>query len=298
MFTVYKYSYCTSPSNSISKIQKMSMSCIKHVGKDDSGCRHPSPPMAHIVVAVTDRSGSMYSMDGAPPRQIHEQMKDLAETAKKLDVPTYFTLITFDDKMETPIENSNLQTDDIPSLAFLQDCLNPRGMTKLYDSGCHGLKLLLNQKNSLIASLPKKVRVLNPEIKTSYVLLTDGGDNSSGPGGQERHFCDLNKMREQGTMAIFLGANIDAASTGEYMGFAADTSIQMTPTFEGASQCMRAVSNSLRRASTGSNNQSVDIDEDFQQVNHSPVQQPIGMSPGMPLGLPPGMPPGLRLRRY
>jgi len=268
-----------------------SLACRQHIGRDANGCRHPSPPACHLVTAAVDRSGSMVSMGGAPPRQIHDQIKQLAKVAKQLNVATFFTLVTFDDTHEVPINQLNLQTDKLPTLAFLETHMAPRGMTKLYDSGIFALSLLNEQQEAYFAKLSKATQFLNPEIKTSYVLLTDGADNASAYNGRQRHYEALKKMQqENGTMAIFLGANIDASKTGGDLGFSGSASIQMTPTFEGASQCLRAVSHTLRRASTGSNNQSIEIDDDQQQVNYSP--------PTSPASKPPQMPSRVLLRRY
>ena len=95
----------------------MSLSCKNHIGRTALGVRKPAPPAAHIVAGCGDRSGSMQSMRGAPPLQFHEQMLMLADTGKKLDVPTIFTLVTFDDRTEVPSSRSTHQTPtaDLPS---------------------------------------------------------------------------------------------------------------------------------------------------------------------------------------
>ena len=237
------------------------LACSNHVGRDSDGNRLPPPPAAHIVGAAVDWSGSMVSMEGAPPHQIMEQMKQLSATAKEFNVPTFFTLVAFDNRIEVPINQLNLLTDKLPTLSFLQKHLAPRGMTKLYDSGITTINMINDQRRTYVANLSKTAAALKPDIKTSYILLTDGEDNSSGFNGQERHCNALSEMRKQnGTMAIFLGANIDASKTGGDLGFSKHTSIQMPPTFEGATQCLRAVSHTLRRATTGSNDCSIDIE--------------------------------------
>ena len=262
---------------SISKSSKtMAQDNSTHTHRDEDGNRLPIPPLAHFVVACADRSGSMVTMEGAPAHQLHQQMTELQETAQSLKVPTMFSLVTFDNTIEVPIENLNLQTDSIPNLKTIQNWMQPRGMTRLYDSGLTALKLLETHKDAFVAKLPPHVKDLNPDIKMSYVLLTDGADNSSEYDSRDKHKAKLEEMREEGLMAIFLGANIDAVTTGGSMGFSAPTSIQMAPTFEGASQCLRAVSNTLQRVTTGSDNQT---------INCAPVTPPL-------------MPPPLQLRRY
>jgi len=276
----------------------MALSSLAHVGHSDAGAtRKPAPPLAHFVAGCADRSGSMASMGNAPPSQFHEQMQMLAKTAKELGVPTFFTLMTFDDRLEIALENLNLlatPTDDLPSLKNFQHWLAPRGMTALYSSGLEALGKLSSSAEEFRSNLPRAVRDLNPDIKTSYVLLTDGADNVSGPNAKVLHHQKLTKMRKNGTMAIFLGANIDAGAFGCDLGFAKQTTIQMTPNFAGASACLRAVSNSLQRASTGDASQSVDIPSPPTSPTHSPqisVANPI--PPQMPVGFTP-----LPLRRY
>lgn len=275
----------------------MSLSSLAHVGHGDDGSdRKPAPPLAHFVVGCADRSGSMASMGGAPPSQFHEQLHMLATTAKQFGVPTFFTFMSFDDRMEIAFENLDLlgtPTEDLPSLKDFQHWLAPRGMTALYSSGLEALGKLSASAKEFHSKLPRFVRDLNPDIKTSYVLLTDGADNNSGPNAKALHHKKLTKMRKSGTMAIFLGANIDASAYGCDLGFAKNTTIQMTANFEGASACLRAVSSSLQRATTGDATQSVDFTPP-PSPTHSPqisVANPI--PPQMPVGLTP-----LPLRRY
>ena len=253
------------------------LSCLGHIGRTPSGERKPAPPAAHIVAGCGDRSGSMQSMGGSPPLQFHEQMLMLANTGKELGVPTIFSLVTFDDKCDVPIESLDLTSipnDELPNEQQFTNYMAPRGMTALYDSGLITLMMLERQVEKYRSELPASVRRLNPNIVSSYVLLTDGADNSSKRGSFEAHVFKLNELRASGTMAIFLGANIDAATTGVSLGFDVQASIQVDPTFEGAECVLRSVSHTLQRASTG---------DDSQQVNLSPVSTPRDqISSGIP----------------
>lgn len=258
----------------------MSLSCKNHIGRTALGVRKPAPPAAHIVAGCGDRSGSMQSMRGAPPLQFHEQMLMLADTGKKLDVPTIFTLVTFDDRTEVPFEQINLTetpTADLPSQSEFVDHMQPRGMTSLYQSGLMTLRMLESHVEDYRRSLPSVVQKLDPNIMTSYVLLTDGEDNTSERGCKEAHVAKLKELRASGTMAIFLGANIDAGATGMSMGFERQTSIQVTPTFNGAECALRSVSNTLQRASTGDDSQQVNILPESDESEPPPL--PWGWTP-------------------
>ncbi len=276
----------------------MALSSIAHVGRVDGNItRKTAPPLAHFVTGCADRSGSMASMAGAPASQFHEQMLMLAQTAKESGVPTFFTLLTFDDRLEIAFENLDLlntPTQKLPKLTDFDKWLSPRGMTALYSSGLKALCKLSSAADEYLSKLPREVRALNPEIKTSYVLLTDGADNSSNEGDDIFHRQKLEKMRNNGTMAIFLGANIDAFSYGGNLGFAKQTTVQMTPDFQGASACLRAVSNSLQRATTGDDTQTLDIPSPSNSPPASgilPPSLPSLMPLPMNLG---GSPPPLR----
>ena len=251
-----------------------------------------SPPVASIIVGCADRSGSMmsYGQSGVAG-QFYEQMKLLWKTANDNNIPTYFTLVTFDDKMEVFIEYCRLDgvdEEDLPSITNFNGALSPRGCTRLYDSAIESLELLIRQKTQYMKTLPILVKRLDPVIATSFVLLTDGMDNASESFSSDILREKMKKLKKEPSFtSIFLGANINASDAGAQMGFSKETTVQMGISCDSASQCLRAVSNSLARATTGDNTQ-INIPS---PTTSPTTQQGFASSP-------PIMPPPLQLRRY
>jgi len=245
------------------------------------------PPVASIVVGCADRSGSMmsYGQSGVGG-QFYEQLKMLWTTANDSNIPTFFTLVTFDEMMEVFIEYFRLdgvKIEDLPSLQDFNGALRPRGCTKLYDSAVHSLDMLTTQKAHYISTLPTLLKRLDPVIATSFVLLTDGMDNASEAGSADVLREMMTKLKKDSSFtSIFLGANINAVETGAQMGFSKETSVQMNCSAGSASQCLRAVSNSLQRATTGDSTQ-IELPP--------PTIIPYSSTP-------PTMPPPPPLRRY
>ena len=254
-------------------------------------------PIATFTVAVGDRSGSMcsYGRSGVAG-QYYEQLRLLWETANKDTTPTYYTLISFDGTAETFINQlrlDGLSEKDLPNLNSFCEALCPRGSTRLYDTALEGLVLLKKQVEDFKKELPRMVSCLDPIIATQFVLNTDGMDNVSSIGSQERMRREIELAQERGTVTIFLGANMNAARAGASMGFKKETTVQMGSDQMSASKCLRAVSNTVARAMTGGNTQ-IDLSDDSDDGSSAPVNwSPVPQLPGLNSFLPP--PP---LRRY
>jgi len=117
-----------------------------------------------LIVAVCDRSGSMYSIledaIGGFDSMIKEQKK-----IKDKDI--YLTLATFDDSYELKLSNSPLS--DFTSIK--DHDYNPRGATALYDA-----------IGKTIVNVGVELDKLNENEKPSkvlFVIQTDGEENSS-----------------------------------------------------------------------------------------------------------------------
>ncbi len=52
------------------------------------------------IIALIDRSGSMYSMNGVQNSMNTQLLKDTKDTAEKNQTPTYLTFTTFDNVVE------------------------------------------------------------------------------------------------------------------------------------------------------------------------------------------------------
>ena len=93
----------------------MSLSCLRHVKRDNNAMRPPAPPLASFTGFTGDRSGSMSSMDGKQMEMTHKMIQEVKEDAKKSGVPTFFDFVTFDDKAEVHLDNANLNRTKLPS---------------------------------------------------------------------------------------------------------------------------------------------------------------------------------------
>ena len=240
-------------------------------------------PIASFVVGCADRSGSMmsYGKSGVAA-QFYEQLRMLWETANDNLVPTYFTLATFDSQFELFLDNYRLdgvEEKDLPTIDDFQVAMTPRACTRLYDSALECLEMLETRGNNYRKALPNSLKCLDPPIALNFVLLTDGHDNASNPESLDKMNEKMKQLSKNPMFnKIFLGANINAATVGASMGFEKATTIQMGTDFESASVCMRAVSNSLARATTGDDTQ-VQLPSDYQV--QSPPQMPgvYGVAP-------------------
>lgn len=254
-------------------------------------------PLAHFVMGVVDRSGSMASMGSAPPEQMRSQMLELKIEAEKAGVSTYMSVVTFDDRVETFMDNIKLDgNDDLPSYEDFNNALSPRGTTRFYDTVYECLDTLESRRDDYLASLPHAVKILSPKVVCSILVLTDGADNASTSHNCSTIAARMTEARANGVNAIFLAANIDAGAVGCALGFAKQATVQMNASYHGASQCMRAVSAGLRQASSGAN------DVNYSQLASQNCTTSSGtystVAPTMPglRGIP--MPPPPPLRRY
>jgi len=139
------------------------------------------------IICILDRSGSMLGMQTEVINSFNEFVKDqLLEKGK-----ARLTLVLFDDKYE--VIHSRVKLKDVPELT--DEVYFARGMTSLMDAVGKTLQSV--------------------DATDAMVLIqTDGYENSS----QEFKQHDIKKLikekESQGWDFMFLGANIDAATTG------------------------------------------------------------------------------------
>lgn len=271
---------------------------LRRSARNMGGSDNSPLPLAHLVGACVDRSGSISSMGNAPPEQMCSQMAQLKDEAEKTGVATFMTIVTFDDRAETFMDNVQLDgNDELPSFTDFQKALRPRGMTRFYDTVYESLDALEHRRDEFLSGLAPMARKLNPKVVCSLLVLTDGADNTSVTHTRHSVATRMAKARANGVNAIFLAANIDASTEGAALGFAKQATVQMGASYAEASQCMRAVSAGLRQASSGA------ADVDYSQMaSQAPANDPVagGSSPSSLPSLPPmpPMPPMPLLRRY
>ena len=147
------------------------------------------------IVFILDESGSMGSIWDSTIDAVNEYFN-----AQKLEEgKTWVTLVKFDTEFR-PLYNF-MPLKDIKPLTRETYC--PRGMTALHDAIGKTIDEHKNRKN----------------IKTIFVVMTDGGENSS-----KQHTLDsvktrIEKQKKDGWDFVFLGANIDSYNVGGNYGF-------------------------------------------------------------------------------
>lgn len=265
------------------------------------------PLLVHIEV-VSDRSGSMHTMKNTPTVKLKELIEDQINISKETGGDIQMSITSFDDISETYYENI-----DVIKLKEISDemwcsMMNPRGSTRLIDTVLERIESQEKYVNNYEKSLSKEVKNLNPEIKRMLVVLTDGKDNNS-----KHKEGDLNiklkKLRENGLIAIFLGANQDAIKSGNIYGFSQDTSLTIGSDYLTCSRGMGYVNNLCRSVSSGESSScplrfteiermnSVSICEVIKEEDILPPPPPLppkfrrSIRPNSPVESPPDSPP-------
>tara|TARA_Y200000002_G_C22649533_1_gene650729 strand:+ start:375 stop:1520 length:1146 start_codon:yes stop_codon:yes gene_type:complete len=211
------------------------------------------PLMTHFEVIV-DRSGSMETMKRndvyTPIEKMKELIADQIKIAKETDGIIKISLTSFDDTSETYFTNK-----DIGELANISDkkwidMLKPRFTTRLIDTAIERLSSQKEYIENFSNNLSKEVKHLDPIVKRVFVLYTDGYDNVSVKNSKDLNVL-LKEERKKGLIAIFLGANQDAISTGNRFGFSKKTCITTGSDGATAGFAMGYVNNMCRAVSSG-----------------------------------------------
>ena len=162
------------------------------------------------IIVVLDRSGSMRDIQYETESGFDVFIKKQLETPDETKVSLY----QFDDKYDVVYENESL--DKVPPLSLI-----PRGMTALLDA----IGKTIQSRGEFYASLPEEER---PE-RIMFVVITDGEENSSTE-------YTLEAIKSMVTLQqdvykwqfVFLGADIDAMSAGQGMGFSRASSMSFS----------------------------------------------------------------------
>lgn len=153
------------------------------------------------VIIILDRSGSMSSIAG----DMEGGFKTFVEKQKKEPGECLVSLYQFDDVFETIYEARNLQQIDGLTLS-------PRNSTALHDAVGRTINLVGDR-------LAKTSEADRPE-SVIILTITDGQENAS----KEFTATQVAKMVKHQTdkynwKFVFLGANIDAVTTGGNLGY-------------------------------------------------------------------------------
>lgn len=200
-----------------------SLSCISHIKRTENS-RPPAPPVATFTHLITDRSGSMCSMNGLQIPMNKKLLDETKELAEKTETPTFVTFTTFDDKVEHLTNNKNILDYDVPSEEELHSSLAPRGTTRFIDTVIEAIEDIEKKHEAYKKSLHRKVRALDPRIVRLINCTTDGMDNCSIHYPEDLYNA-MSKFRKSGGEALLLAANMDAERIGKEFGFNSDTSL-------------------------------------------------------------------------
>ena len=229
------------------------LQCLNAVKRGDDKNRPDVAPMFTDIDAVVDRSGSMGSMWNQTKDGIRDFVDQQKAMAAKTGATTYLTITSFDNVAEKMKGyNGALVGPNLPDIDY--DCLYPRNTTRLIDTAMECLIAQNRRVAALRNKLPKEVLRLEPKILQLFMLLTDGEDNESTLFEARDLNQRLQKMRDNGGVAMFLGAGQDAVRVGGSYGFGAGHSMTYTAHGKHAASAIRAASDNLARAASGSKN--------------------------------------------
>lgn len=200
-----------------------SLSCLSHIKRTENS-RPPAPPVATFTHVITDRSGSMCSMNGLQIPMNKKLLDETKEMAEKTETPTFVTFTTFDDQVEHLTNNKNILDYDVPSESELHNSLAPRGTTRFVDTVLEAIEDIENKYQEYKSNLPRKIKALDPRIVRLINCTTDGMDNCSINSASKLKEAMTN-FRNNGGEALLLAANMDAEYIGKQYGFNSDTSL-------------------------------------------------------------------------
>lgn len=206
------------------------------------------------LVFILDQSGSMHGLE----TDVIGGFNSLIEGQKKEPGEAVISLVLFDDSRKViydrvPLDEVSLLTDNVYC---------PGGSTALLDAVGFGVKH--------ISMVHRYIREEDIPRKTLFVIYTDGMENSS------RYFSyvKINKLitekREKDKWEfMFLGANIDAEDTAEYLGLRREMSADFISDEEGTRIAFDTVGAAINNFRTGNlkNNWNKDIKADYNKRN-------------------------------
>lgn len=169
------------------------------------------------VAIILDKSGSMDMIKNEAINHFNEQLQVLKEesnapdkVAKKMlqneesnAVETYVTFVTFNNNVETLIEN-----DDVNNVSEIDDSTyRPGGTTALYDAIGETIEKFQSYND-----------INDPNISVLFTIITDGQENASRKFGEDKGRkkvkSQIDELQQTGKWTFtFMGANQDVMET-------------------------------------------------------------------------------------
>ena len=208
-------------------------------------------PVKSFKTILADRSGSMCSFSGKQYDMAEHLLKDAKKQAVETNQSAYVTFVTFDDKVNTLLDNADLLCVDVPLRPDIEDALLPRHTTRFNDTLIEQVDALTQKKDAYLNSLTRAARRLNPDVAMVLIAITDGQDNESKHSVAETREKMI-QFRKNGGRAILMAANMNAEEVGGWYGFNPEKSITVHNSDEAAIEhCYRAVSGMARNLTQG-----------------------------------------------
>ena len=190
---------------------------------------------------VLDRSGSMAGSKKITIEALNSYLEDLKNENNR---PGYITLSTFDSiSIDIPI--AKIAVDKISS--FPVDVLMPRGGTPLFDA----IGIAMHDLENISESTDNS-KVL--------VIVTDGLENASKEYSYEDVRKKIKEKEEAGWLIVYLGADHDAFSQSESLGFNSVRSMKYSK--EDSIDAFKAVARTTSEYRKGTKNRNIYFTEE------------------------------------
>jgi len=191
--------------------------------------------MIQEIVAIIDRSGSMYGKESDTIGGINTTIQELKDNKK--DDTIKFSLKFFDHEEELKFRSINIE--DIEPLQVTD--LKPRGQTALYDAMGNTISFFMEKK------------LTNPESFTSCIIYvaTDGFENASRIYNCETIRNLISNAKEYNIELLYLGANQDAILEAQKFGLDSSHALNYSETKENVEQAYRSLANVSTRYRSG-----------------------------------------------
>lgn len=190
------------------------------------------------ITFVLDRSGSMSSVRDDTIGGFNA----FIESQRKVPGECNASLVQFDDQYEVVYTAKPVK--DAPALNA--ETFVPRGMTALLDA----IGRTINETGKRLSAIPEAER----PSKVIFVILTDGGENSSKEYSRAKVFEMITHQKTAYKWDfVFLGANQDAISTGASIGIGKGSTMTYTSNAIGTQHAFSSVGGyATRSRMTGS----------------------------------------------
>ena len=239
------------------------LSSFRSVKRNSDGKRPNPVPTHNIILIVSDKSGSMDIMGNKPFEGVTKILNEQLNLYKKNQIDTEIRLVLFNEKQHNIIGDDKKFGLSIHEIKFPESGdFTCGGTTCLYDTVITNLDIAFKTRNDYLNKLPKKVRILNPNVQITFILITDGIDNRS----QKYSRTDMQNTIEYGRKhhnmtAFYLATDGLAAEMASKYGFSKKRSLSFTPSKQHCKSAFDGLTQLVRSASIGQSKDKIEFPE-------------------------------------